>query len=64
MMELRESLAPDRSYEQVLNHYLVEKAIADKLKEANREERKLIYETMYDELFEKVPDHPRLKRRN
>lgn len=63
-MELLEPLPPNRSLEQIKNHYLVEKAIAEKLKRANREERKLIYATMYDELFSQVPDHPRLTRRN
>lgn len=63
-MKLKKSLPPNRSYEQIMNHYLVEKSIANRLKESNREERKLILETMYEELFSKVPDHPRLTRRN
>jgi hypothetical protein len=50
----------DRTPGQVVNHYLVEKEIADRLKRADREERKKIYSRMYDELFAKVPDHPRL----
>jgi SAM-dependent methyltransferase len=53
-----------RTIEQLSNHYEVEKAIATKLKQASREERKLIYQTMYDELFRQVPDHPRLQRRS
>lgn len=57
---LKKPLSSNRTFEQVKNHYLVEKAIADRLKRANREERKQIYATMYDELFSKVPDHPRL----
>jgi len=44
-------------------HYEVEKSIAERLKTVNREERKAIYHTMYDELFEKIPDHSRLERR-
>ncbi|SHH35796.1 class I SAM-dependent methyltransferase [Ferrimonas marina] len=62
-MELKRTLPPSRSLEQVTNHYLVEKAIAERLKASNWEERKRIYSTMYDELFAKVPDHPRLTRR-
>lgn len=62
-MKLLKPLSPGRSLDQVLNHYRVEKAIAEKLKNANREERKQIYATMYDELFQQVPDHSRLKRR-
>lgn len=53
-----------RTLKELRNHYEVEKAIATKLKQATREERKLIYQTMYDELFRKVPDHPRLQRRS
>ena len=63
-MKLKAKLPENRTYDQVLNHYIVEKAIADKLKKAGREDRKIIYATMYDELFEKVPDHPRLMQRD
>lgn len=63
-MKLRESLPPGRSYEQILNHYEVERAIADRLRSSTREDRKEIYGGMYDELFAKVPDHPRLTRRS
>jgi len=62
-IKLRKALPPNRSFNQVKNHYLVEKAIAKRLKDASRQERKHIYATMYDELFSKVPDHPRLERR-
>jgi len=44
-------------------HYEVEKSIADKIKRADKKQRQLIYKTMYDELFEKIPDHSRLLRR-
>ncbi len=43
---------------------MVETAIAGRFKGSTREERKLLYATMYDELFRQVPDHPRLTRRN
>jgi SAM-dependent methyltransferase len=61
-MKLRRPLPPDRSYEQVLNHYLVEREIAARLKKSTAEQRQAILATMYDELFTKVPDHPRLAR--
>jgi SAM-dependent methyltransferase len=54
---------PDRTIEQLENHFRVESAIAARLKQANRGERVRIYRTMYDDLFSKVPDHPRLVRR-
>ena len=62
-MKLLKPLPPGRSYEQIMNHYMVEKSIAERLKKSSREERSLILATMYDELFSKVPDHPRLTRR-
>lgn len=62
-MKLLKPLPPGRTYEQLRNHYLVEKSIAESLKRADREERKVIFATMYEELFTKVPDHPRLTRR-
>ena len=63
-MQIRKPLPSNRTYEQVLNHYQVEKNLASQLKAANRESRKEIYSKMYDELFSKVPDHPRLTKRN
>ena len=62
-MKLKRPLPSDRSLEQVQTHYRVEKATAEKLKNSTSEERKLLYSTMYDELFSQVPDHPRLTRR-
>lgn len=61
-MKLKRPLPPNRTLEQIKNHYFVEKALADNLKKANREDRKKIYATMYDELFSKVPDHSRLTK--
>jgi SAM-dependent methyltransferase len=62
-MKLRKPLPSGRTYSQVEHHYLVEKGLADGLKQSDREQRKRIYATMYDELFRQVPDHPRLTRR-
>lgn len=56
-------LPEGRTHQQVENHFLVERAIASRLKVANRAERAQIYAGMYDELFARVPDHPRLTRR-
>ncbi|MFQ5793169.1 MAG: class I SAM-dependent methyltransferase [Acidobacteriota bacterium] len=62
-MRLKRPLPPTRTFQQVKHHYEVEKAIREKLWCASLEQRKAIYPTMYDELFENVPDHPRLQRR-
>ena len=63
-MRLKKPIPPNRTLEQVRTQYLVEKELADRLKRSSREDRKQIYSTMYDELFAKVPDHPRLTRRS
>jgi len=45
-------------------HYLVERELADRLRASRSfEERQAIFATMYDELFARVPDHPRLAAR-
>jgi SAM-dependent methyltransferase len=61
--KLRKAPPSDRTYEQLKNHYQVEKALAARLRRSTREQRKEIYATMYDELFRQVPDHPRLTKR-
>lgn len=63
-MPNKSSVPSERTHDQLKNHYLTEKSIAERLKNADREERKKIYATMYDELFRKIPDHSRLSRRS
>lgn len=63
LTKLKRKLPRDRRFDQVRKHYEVEKSIAAKLKKADREERKKLFPVMYDELFAKVPDHPRNKAR-
>jgi len=62
-MRLKKKLPADRTFEQIRNHYEVEKAIARRVKNSTREERAALYPRIYEEIFEKVPDHPRLKVR-
>jgi cyclopropane fatty-acyl-phospholipid synthase-like methyltransferase len=62
-MRLKKKLPEDRTLEQIKNHYEVEKAIARRVKNSTREERAALYPHIYEEIFEKVPDHPRLKAR-
>jgi SAM-dependent methyltransferase len=53
-----------RTAERLRAHYLVETEIADRLRKArSREERRGIMAGMYQELFRRVPDHPRLLAR-
>jgi SAM-dependent methyltransferase len=50
-----------RSPERLRAHYLVERRLADRVRNAGTwEERRAIFATMYDDLFREVPDHPRL----
>lgn len=60
---IREYSKTGRTEAQLANHYLVEKSLADKIRSSTREERMALFPILYDELFKKVPDHPRLTRR-
>jgi len=53
-----------RTREELHRHYVVEKELSARLRSAGREERKRLYSTLYDELFDRVPDHPQLKRKS
>jgi SAM-dependent methyltransferase len=48
----------DRTEQQLLAHWEVERELADRLRRASREERTTLYGAVYDELFRRVPDHP------
>ena len=51
-----------RSFDRLRAHYRVERRLADRLRRApDAEARRRIFETMYDDLFREVPDHPRLQ---
>lgn len=49
-----------RTFEQRHEHYLVERGLADRLRNASKLERRELYATVYDELFQRVPHHPQL----
>lgn len=46
------------------HHYEVERELAARLRDSTRAERTALYGELYDELFRRVPDHPRLTRRD
>lgn len=52
-----------RTPERLRHHYEVERELAAKLRASNPAERTQLFKTLYTELFERVPDHPRLVRR-
>jgi SAM-dependent methyltransferase len=55
---LRRSQGDTRSPERLLAHYCVERELSDRLRHAPREERLALYGTLYQQLFEALPDHP------
>jgi len=59
-MPIRIPKSESRSLERIKDHYLIEKELAARLCAATREERRHLYSIVYDELFQRVPDHPQL----
>ncbi|MBK7392259.1 MAG: class I SAM-dependent methyltransferase [Chloracidobacterium sp.] len=47
-----------RTKEQILEHYDVEREIADRLRNSSASERRTLYTAAYDELFARLPHHP------
>jgi len=60
---LRSISSTGRTVEQLWNHYQVEKSLGDQIRASTREDRAALFARLYSELFQKVPDHPRLHRR-
>jgi SAM-dependent methyltransferase len=50
-----------RTEQQLREHYLIERELADRLRSAPRSERRVLYSELYDELFRRVPRHPMLQ---
>jgi SAM-dependent methyltransferase len=49
-----------RTAEQLKEHYLVERELADRLRYSSKGERQQLYSIVYDELYRRVPHHPQL----
>jgi SAM-dependent methyltransferase len=49
-----------RTLEQIREHYEIEKELADKLRHASKQERRHLYSSLYNELYQRVPLHPQL----
>ncbi|QTN31980.1 class I SAM-dependent methyltransferase [Akkermansiaceae bacterium] len=52
-----------RTPERIRHHYEVERELAAKLRASSPAQRTELFKTLYTELFERVPDHPRVVRR-
>lgn len=48
----------DRTIDAIKKHYEVEKALANVLRNASKDERRKLYSSLYDELFRRITDHP------
>jgi SAM-dependent methyltransferase len=59
-MPVRIPQSEPRSPERVREHYEIEKELAARLRSAEKEKRRHLYTAVYDELFQRVPDHPQL----
>lgn len=63
-MRQRPPKGEKRTLEQIREHYIIEKELADKLRHAPRQERRYLYSSLYDELYRRVPLHPQLTRKS
>jgi SAM-dependent methyltransferase len=52
-----------KAYRQIEEHYKIEKELANKLRNSTKEQRRRLYGSVYDELYERVPFHPQLIRK-
>lgn len=58
------SAETQRTPERLRHHFEVERELAGKMRNSSRADRTELFKTLYNELFERVPDHPRLTRRD
>jgi hypothetical protein len=49
--------------EQLLQHYEIERELANKLRAATRDERRSLYSTLYNELYQRIPYHSQLRKK-
>lgn len=63
-MRMKIPTGEPRSAEQLRQHYEVEKELAARIRGASKQERLGLYQTVYDELFRRVPDHPQVTAPN
>jgi SAM-dependent methyltransferase len=55
---------PDlRPFEQIREHYEIEKGLAGRLRSSGREERARLYSEVYEELYRRVPHHRKLTQK-
>lgn len=52
-----------RTLDELRAHYEVEKELANRLRSASPDDRRHLYQTVYNELYRRVPNHPQLTRK-
>jgi len=60
---LKISNSEQRTLNEIKEHYKIEKKLASRLRNSTRKERKYLYSAIYDELFQRVYNHPQSKRK-
>jgi ubiquinone/menaquinone biosynthesis C-methylase UbiE len=56
--EIKNRLGDPRSPERIIVHYLLERKLSDRLRSALPKDRASVYNEVYNELFDKIKDHP------
>jgi SAM-dependent methyltransferase len=56
-------MSPQRTESQIREHYEIEKELARKLLVAPRDQRRSLYTSLYNELFQRVPHHSQLTQK-
>ena len=56
--DIQRRTADKRSPDRLVAHYVLERELSDKLRNASRPERSSVYTSVYEQLFASLPDHP------
>lgn len=62
-MQRSPSKKEQRTEKQLREHYEIERKLADRLRNAPRNERRTLYTSLYEELYRLIPHHPQLTRK-
>ena len=64
LMGLQTGNTKHRTFEQLRDHYEIEKKLSNELRKAPRSERCYLYRTLYNELYKQVKHHPQVTRKS
>ena len=63
VVPMKISKSERRTLQQLREHYVIEKELAERLRNASKKERRFLYSSLYDELYRRVPHHPQITRK-